>query len=198
VMIGDSITHFWGGLPRGPRATGAAAWSQLFGSDDDAALNLGFGWDRTQNVLWRLRQGEFAGLKPQWVVLLIGTNNLTGTAQARGNTPAEIVEGVAAIEAEVHRESPTSRIVVMAIFPRGESPTYRLRAPIAKTNQLLQQRFSGDATVTYLDIGSKFLTPAGRLPLTMMSDGVHPTSAGYTVWANALQQAFGGTLATDR
>jgi lysophospholipase L1-like esterase len=194
VMIGDSITHFWGGLPRSEKVNGAEAWRQLFRPDERAALNLGFGWDRTQNVLWRLRQGEFAGLTPQWVVILIGTNNLTGTPNARANTPREIVEGVAAIEAEVHRESPTSKVVVMAIFPRGESTTYRLRAPIAQTNQLLQQRFSSDKSVTYLDIGSKFLTPNGRLPVAMMSDGVHPTNTGYEVWAKALEQVFASNV----
>jgi lysophospholipase L1-like esterase len=192
VMIGDSITHFWGGLPHTVKANGASAWKQGFGADERATLNLGFGWDRTQNVLWRLRQGEFAGLTPQWVVILIGTNNLTGTPNARANTPGEIVEGVAAIEAEVHRESPSSRIVVMAIFPRGESPTYRLRAPIVETNRLLQQRFRNDASVTYLDIGRQFLTPEGRLPVAMMSDGVHPTNAGYEVWGKALGQVFSG------
>jgi lysophospholipase L1-like esterase len=194
VMIGDSITHFWGGLPKGPKANGAAAWRELFGGDERSVLNLGFGWDRTQNVLWRLRQGEFAGLTPQWIVLLVGTNNLTGTPNARANTPREIVDGVAAIEAEVRRESPTSRVVVMAIFPRGESPSYRLRAPIAQTNRLLQQRFSGDAAVTYLDIGQKFLTLEGHLPVTLMSDGVHPTNAGYEVWAKALETVFGATV----
>ncbi len=95
VLIGDSITHFWDGLPRSSEVNGPTAWQRVFGNMP--VLNMGFGWDRTQNVLWRLRQGEFDDLRPEWVVLMIGTNNLTGTDHARANTPEEIVDGIDAI-----------------------------------------------------------------------------------------------------
>lgn len=85
VLIGDSITHFWSGLPAATTVNGPTAWQRVFG--DGSVVNMGFGWDRTQNVLWRLRQGEFDGLRPRWVVLNIGTNNLTATSHARANTP---------------------------------------------------------------------------------------------------------------
>jgi lysophospholipase L1-like esterase len=187
VLIGDSITHFWGGAPGATLVNGPAAWQKLFGAMP--ALNLGFGWDRTQNVLWRLRQGEFDGLHPQWVVLLIGTNNLTGTANARANTPEEIVEGVAAIRDELRRRSPESSLILMAILPRGARPDHRLRAPIEKTNRLLAARFGADPTVTYLDIGGSFLSPDGTLPAALMPDTTHPSDTGYQIWADALVQA---------
>ena len=187
VLIGDSITHYWGGSPISSEVNGAAAWQKAFGGM--TALNLGFGWDRTQNVLWRLRQGEFEGLHPQWVVLLIGTNNLTGTENARTNTPEEIVEGIAAIIREVRSRSAESRIVLMAILPRGQKPTDRLRKPIRETNELLAQRFGTDPALTFLDIGKSFLAPDGTLPEAMMPDGTHPTEAGYTIWADALLKA---------
>ncbi len=187
VMIGDSITHFWGGLPRGNIARGNDSWRQLSGAAP--AMNLGFGWDRTQNVLWRLQQGEFDGLAPKWVVLLIGTNNLTGTESARANTPAEIVEGVAAICREIHLRSPYTRIALMAILPRGATPSSPLRAPIQETNLLLATRFANQPGVTYLDIGAKFLAPDGSLPAALMPDGTHPSEAGYRIWADALVRA---------
>ncbi len=187
VMIGDSITHFWAGPPSAARVSGAAAWAQVFGTMP--VQNMGFGWDRTQNVLWRLRQGEFDGLSPQWVVLNIGTNNLTGTDHSRTNTPEEIVAGVDAIYREIHQRSPQSRVIVMAIFPRGESSNGPLRAPIEATNQLLAKRFAKDPAVIYLDIGKQFLTPDGTLPTAMMPDGTHPSDAGYQIWANALTKA---------
>ncbi|HEX2950713.1 MAG TPA: G-D-S-L family lipolytic protein, partial [Armatimonadota bacterium] len=76
VLIRDSITHFWGGEPESDLKNGGAVWAEAFGGIP--TLNLGFGWDRTQNVLWRIDHGEFDGLQPQTVVLNIGTNNLTG------------------------------------------------------------------------------------------------------------------------
>jgi len=184
VLIGDSITHFWGGPPISSRLNGPMAWQRAFGNMP--VINMGFGWDRTQNVLWRLRQGEFEGLRPQWVILAIGTNNLTGTTNARANTPEEIVEGIDAICREIRRSSPESRIVLMAILPRGAKPNDPLRKPIQNTNRLLARRFASDSSVTYLDIGASFLAADGSLPVTMMPDGTHPSDAGYQIWADAL------------
>jgi len=187
VLIGDSITHFWSGLPNAAEVNGAAAWKSLFG--EMPVLNMGFGWDRTQNVLWRLRQGEFDGVHPEWVVLNIGTNNLTASEHARANTPAEIVEAIGAICDEVRQRSPQSRIILMAIFPRGATPKDPLRASIQETNRLLSERFGKDTSVTYLDIGKQFLAPDGSLPATLMPDGTHPNNDGYQIWANALKGA---------
>ena len=57
VLVGDSITHFWGALPPQPlphSVNGPRAYASVFGGR--RVLNAGFGWDRTQNVLWRLAQ----------------------------------------------------------------------------------------------------------------------------------------------
>jgi len=187
VMIGDSITHFWAGPPRAHRISGPQSWERLF--DGLPALNLGFGWDRTQNVLWRLAHGEFDGLHPATVVLNIGTNNLTGTVNARANTPAEVVEGILAIHDVVRTKSPGSRIIVMGVFPRGFSSSGALRLVIAQVNQLLAKALAGKPDTSFLDIGDKLLAPDGTLTKEMMNDGTHPTEAGYKVWAAALVNA---------
>jgi lysophospholipase L1-like esterase len=187
VLIGDSITHFWGGEPLSRQSNGPDAWRRAFG--DLSALNLGFGWDRTQNVLWRLRQGEFEGLAPRWVILEIGTNNLTATEHARANTPEEVAAGIDAICAQIHERSPSTRIVLMAILPRGARPDDPLREPIRRTNRLLAARYGHDANVTYLDIGATFLAKDGSLPAALMPDGTHPSDAGYQLWADALLDA---------
>lgn len=184
VLLGDSITHFWGGEPIANHVNGPTSWQRAFGGMP--VINMGFGWDRTQNVLWRLRQGEFEGLNPEWIVLAIGTNNLTGTPQARASSPQETVDGIDAIYRELHKRSPASHVIVMAIFPRGGKPTDRLREPIRETNRLLASRFSAEPSVTYLDIGSRFLQPDGSLPASMMPDGTHPSDIGYQMWADAL------------
>ena len=187
VMIGDSITHFWYGPPEATVQNGPAAWQSVF--KGMSVLNLGFGWDRTQNVLWRLRQGEFDGLDPRWVVIEIGTNNLTGTSQARASTPLEIAEAIGAIGDEVHRRSPESHIILMGIFPRGAKADDPLRSPIEQTNQMLARRFAQSSTITFLDIGKKFLAPDSTLPVSVMPDGTHPSEEGYRIWAEALIEA---------
>ena len=187
VMIGDSITHFWAGAPFAHPINGPESWDHIFGGKP--VLNMGFGWDRTQNVLWRIRQGEFNGLSPQWIVLEIGTNNLTGSTHARENTPEEIAVALGEICRQLHQRAPQSRIVLMGIFPRGANPKDPIRTFIAKTNALLAQEFKNDVNVRFLDIGARFLQPDGTLPALIMPDGTHPNEAGYRVWADALLQA---------
>ena len=115
VMIGDSITHFWGGPPELGNQRGPLAWKDLFGQR--RVLNLGFGWDRTQNVLWRLDHGEFDGLRPRCVVINIGTNNFSATANARANTPTEVVEGIRVICTRIRTKAPESRICLLYTSP---------------------------------------------------------------------------------
>jgi len=78
---------------------------------------------------------------------------------------------------------------VIGIFPRGAKPSDPLRSPIAQTNQLLAQEFAQSPTITFLDIGKKFLAPDGTLPVSLMPDGTHPGEEGYQIWADALRQA---------
>ena len=178
VLIGDSITHFWGGEPksicRGPKSF-AETFAGL------RVLNLGFGWDRTQNVLWRLIHGGFAGLKPRWVVLHVGTNNTSGTGNARANTPDEIAAGIKAICLKIQELSPDTRILLMAVFPREEKPEAARRKTIAEINRRICVLHDGKR-IFYADIGPKMLQPDGTLSRDIMNDFCHPTEKGYEIW----------------
>ncbi len=185
VMIGDSITHLWGGEPKEPKGgRGAAAWKDLFG--DKPALNLGFGWDRTQNVLKRIELGELDGLTPKAVVIHIGTNNTAGTKNARENTPAEITEGIALIVQRVKEKCPAAKVIMMAVFPRGVQPEHPSRLKVNAINELLAKRMA-DAGVTYLDITTKLLNADGTISKEVMPDSLHPGAKGYAIWAEALK-----------
>lgn len=191
VMLGDSITHFWAGEPYGARASGPEAWKAAFGTRP--VLNLGFGWDRIQNVLWRIDHGEIDGLRPAAFVVNIGTNNLTGTEHARASSPQEVAEGIEVLCAELQRRSPGSRIILMGIFPRGRRASDPLRAPIREVNALLAKRFEGRPDVTFLDLQAQLLKTDGELPAALMPDGTHPSEAGYQIWAEALRRVLPGT-----
>lgn len=188
VLIGDSITHFWGGEPeeksRGGNR-GREAWQSLFG--ERRVLNLGFGWDRTQNVLKRIELGELDGLKPKHVVLHIGTNNTARTIYARDNTPAEIAEGIGAIVDRVQAKCPGAQVVVMAVFPRGQSPQDPKRAILAGINRRLEPVLRTKPGVIYLDITEKWLQPDGTISKEVMPDYLHPNEKGYAIWAEALR-----------
>ena len=185
VLIGDSITHLWAGEPNEPKGNrGADSWKALFG---DRALNLGFGWDRTQNVLWRIEHGELDGLHPKAVVIHIGTNNLAGTVHARSNTPAEIAEAIKLIIERVRQKCPDTKIILMAIFPRGEKPTDPKRAQVAAINALIAP-LGQQPGVTFCDITEKLIGQDGIISREMMGDFLHPAARGYAVWADALRE----------
>lgn len=190
VMLGDSITHFWGGEPGGEqvggRRTAPEVWDRTFASR--RVVNLGYGWDRTENVLWRLRHGEFENISPKVVVLMIGTNNITL------NTADEIAAGIAAIVDEIHQRSPTSRILLLGIFPRGEKPDAN-RTRVETVNQRLAT-FDGRAgVVTYLDIGGKFLAADRTISKDVMYDFLHPSAKGYEIWSAAMEPTLTRLLA---
>ncbi len=177
VMLGDSILHFWGGEPVSGRRTGTNEWNRLFAGR--RVVNLGYGWDRTENVLWRLTHGEFDDVSPEVVVVMIGTNNM-GL-----NTPDEIAAGIEAICAEIHRRSRRTRILLLGIFPRGAKPD-ATRAKVSEVNERIA-KLDGKAGITYLDIGGKFLEPDGSISKEVMSDFLHPSAKGYATWAEAME-----------
>lgn len=187
VLIGDSITHFWGGQPDGGRMgnRGKESWQNLFGAR--RVLNLGFGWDRTQNVLKRLELGELDGLKPKAIVIHIGTNNTAQTENCRSNTPEEIVAGISAIVEQCQKRCPGAKIILMAIFPRGKMPDHPKRAELARINTLLAAAQKDKPGVTWLDITNRWLQPDGTISTDIMPDSLHPSDKGYGIWAEALR-----------
>jgi lysophospholipase L1-like esterase len=183
VLIGDSITHFWGGEPKAGQANGPKAWQATFGRD--RTLNLGFGWDRIQNVLWRIDHGELDGVSPRVIVLHIGTNNTSETTHARQNTPEEIAAGIRAILQRIRAKTSEARIILMAVFPREQKPDHPRRAQIAEINRRL--RGLGQLPgITFLDLAPKLLQPDGALSPEIMADFCHPTEQGYAIWGQAL------------
>ncbi len=170
LFQGDSITHGW-------KSLGAAVWKERY--ENRNVASFGISSDRTQNVLWRMQHGELDGISPKLLVLMIGTNNL-------GDSAPQIAEGITAIVREVQKRCPRTHILLLGIFPRGASPTDGQRVKIAEINKLIEP-LGREPSVTYLDIGEKFLAPDGTLSKEIMPDLLHPSLAGYRIWADAIQ-----------
>ena len=192
VLIGNSITHFWGGEPKLKYADGKSrkpngpnAWASVFANH--RVLNLGFGWDRTQNVLWRLDHGEIDGLHPRTIIMHLGTNNTSETANARMNSAAEIVEGIRAVCMRLRSKVPGAHLVLMKVFPREEKPDHPRRILINEINKQLEV-FARENGIDLLDIGPKMLTPDGTLSKEIANDFCHPTEKGYQIWADEIRR----------
>jgi lysophospholipase L1-like esterase len=177
VFIGDSITHFWSGEPKAKRVAGKESWEKWIAPHHP--INLGYGWDRTENVLWRLRHGEVAGLKPKAYVVLIGTNNLSGI-----NRVADTVEGVTEVCREIRRQTPQAKILLMAILPRGAKPD-ATRQRVTDANKLLKTQAPQIADA-FVDVTDKLIEADGSILKETMGDYLHPTNKGYEVMGAAI------------
>jgi lysophospholipase L1-like esterase len=180
LFLGDSITEGW--MLTGEKK-GRAVWDKTYAPMQPPPANFGIGGDRTEHVLWRIDHGELDGIHPKVVVLMIGTNN-------SGDTAPHITRGVEKVIAEVHGKLPESKLLLLAIFPRGFDPAdpkvAALRAKLKAVNVELAKLDDGKQT-RYLDIGDKFLADGGVLPKDVMPDSLHPNAKGYQIWADAMQ-----------
>lgn len=179
VLIGDSITHYWAGEPAGSRASGTDSWKKLWKGRE--VVNLGFGWDRIENVLWRIYHGELDGYKAEDIFILIGTNNFSSCEKVE-----DIVDGINQIVDAVHVRQPDARIFVSGILPRQGN-----EKKVELLNKVLQARLHYDKAV-YVDASEAFLGPDGRIdPACFLSDGLHPGEEGYRRYAGVLGKAMG-------
>ncbi len=172
LFLGDSITHAW-------EVEGEQAWQDYFAHHK--ALNLGFAGDRTEHLLWRIQNGAVDELPPKHTVILIGTNN----AGHRLDSPEDIAAGVEAIVSELQQRLPSTRLILMAIFPRSRNRFKPMRQRIEKTNLLLQH-LAQTYQIDWLDINALFIDEDGRLDEASMPDLLHLSSDSYAVWAKAL------------
>jgi len=180
VFIGDSIIHGW-------EDEGKEAWGKLMA--DRKALNLGFSGDKTENVLWRLMNGELENVDPKLFVLMIGTNNTGG----RQDPPEETADGIRLIVELLQDRKPDAGILLLSVFPREEKPDGKLR----KINEDINLRIKGLADgkkVHWLDMTDVFLDENGILPKSIMPDSLHPNAEGYRKWAEAMEAEIGRLL----
>lgn len=173
LFIGDSITQGW-------EKEGAATWQKHYAQRN--AFAIGFGGDRTENVLWRLQHGALDNMSPKLVVMMIGTNN-TGHRQ---ENPATTAAGIKRLITEIQQRQPKAKILLLAVFPRDEKPDGDLRKINNGVNAIIKD-YADNKRVFFADINSVFLTPEGVLPKSIMPDLLHPNEKGYDLWAEALE-----------
>ena len=172
IFIGDSITHSW-------ENNGKEVWQKYYGHRK--SVNLGFSGDRTQHVLWRLDNGNIDGISPKVAVIMIGTNN----SNKDDNAAEEIADGIIAICKKLRAKLPSTKILLLAVFPRAPQPCPQ-REKIAKANKIASKIADGKM-IHYLDIGQKFLQPDKSISKEIMPDYLHLTPKGYQIWAEAIE-----------
>lgn len=185
-FAGDSITRRWGATDY-PHLL--ENWKQNFFGWN--AANFGWGGDTTQNILWRLQNGELDGVHPKIIVLLAGTNNVanslaTADDEAKAN---DIVRGIKAILDVMRSKAPDAVIILMGIFPRNDRMSFM--PLINRINEKLAGLADGKK-IRFLNINDRLADENGKLFDGMMHpvDKLHPEIKAYQIWADALKPVF--------
>lgn len=174
VILGNSITHFWGGEPAAPRSNGPKSWKKQMQSA--GFQNLGYGYDRIENVLWRVYHGELDGYETEKVVLMIGTNNM-GISSDR-----EIVEGLRFLVSAIRERQPKASIKVMGILPRRDNENW-----VKNINGEIRT-MAEEAGCRFCDAGVYLLKKDGKIDESLFLDGLHPNEKGYQLIAGTIAE----------
>jgi lysophospholipase L1-like esterase len=174
VFLGDSITDYW-------RMSGKDVWEEFYGSR--RAVNFGIGMAETGNLLWRIHAGHFDVIRPQLIVLMIGTNN----TQYGKHSPQQIAEGIATIIENLKARQPAAKILLLGIFPRGKTSNDPYRLNNEAANRIIAELGDGKQVV-YRDIGEIFLEPGGSIRPDITTDNLHLNALGYRLWAEAIEE----------
>jgi lysophospholipase L1-like esterase len=186
LFLGDSITDGW----RWGNG-GSKIWPQRYAPRH--AANFGIGYDRIQNVLWRVENGELDGISPKVIVLLIGTNNSGNEDNGKPrNTTPEIIAGISNLVREIQLREPRSKILLLGIFPRGEKAD-PIREQVKAVNAGIATMDDGEK-VKFLDLGGKFLAPDGTLSRDLFPDLLHPNEKGYQIWSDTMEPVLANLL----
>jgi lysophospholipase L1-like esterase len=175
-FFGNSITHYWGGLPEAEQKNGPDSWNKYLG--DLQVQNFGFGWDRVENVLWRIYHDELDGFNAKQVVFMLGTNNL------HLNSNEEIIAGLEMVVQAVKNRQPHARILFIGIYPRRNN-----EERVAELNLLISQ-LAGKQNVDYMNVGEILLGEDGKIIEALFKDGLHPNEKGYSKIAPEIRAQF--------
>ena len=175
VFLGDSITHNWENV-------GGETLAEL--RNTYSVLNIGYGSDRTQHLLWRGEYGgELDGYKAKCVMLMVGTNNTTDR-----NSAEDTAKGVKKILELIARKQPQAKTLLLPIFPRGDAKDGS-RATNEKVNEIIKGYADGQKVV-WVDFNAKFLDENGDTKW-VMPDRLHPNARGYAeIWLPAVLPHF--------
>jgi lysophospholipase L1-like esterase len=197
VFVGDSITDFWL-FDDDPwvsgRKFGRQVWNESFAGSppQNLALNIGISGDRTEHILHRIqpREGgglghlDAPGLKPEFLVVMLGINN---TWAAESPVADSVFEGVHAVLMAAHERQPQARIVLQSILPTNDP--LKNREVVQVVNQRLQALARSpqwSAFTSWLDLTPGFVDAQGQQVAALFTDGLHPNQTGYRIWRDRL------------
>jgi lysophospholipase L1-like esterase len=193
IFLGDSITQDWEETGPPEWRDFAPVWQRFYG--DRHAVNLGFKGDTTASLIWRIRDGEVAGIAPKAAVILIGANNLGRVHWSSEDT----VAGIDTIISDLRHRLPTTKLLLLAVLPSERSEW--ITQTTSQINRMLAERYKDDQAVAFLDLTALFMR-GGKLNRALFLDPLltppdpplHPSAQGQAIMAKAMEPVLAAML----
>jgi lysophospholipase L1-like esterase len=184
VFMGDSITDGW-------------KLNEYF--PDLPYVNRGISGQTTSQMLLRFRP-DVINLKPKVVVILAGTNDISGNT---GPMTLEAIEGNLASMAELARANGIN-VVMSSVMPisdyntdkNGKSIVRSVQRPPAQILALNAwiKSFCAERRLLYLDYFTAMVDDKGFLKADIANDGLHPNAKGYELIKPLAEKAIASAL----
>lgn len=181
LMLGNSITQGLGGeRQRITSRAGQQAMDEAIGKG--AWENAGISGDRTQHLLWRLKNCNYNRCSPEVAVITIGINNINAGDEAK-----DVAEGIVACAEEARRLLPNTRIILLGLLPAGKPANAWMRRACDEVHAHLKRANIKD--VEYINPTSWFTLYNGELNTALYSkDNLHLSAEGYKVWSKKIAE----------
>ena len=183
VMMGDSITHLF------ETGRGEREWGRL--TKRYKVLNLGFGGDGCQHLLWNVLYGGFLdNLQTRVVTLMIGTNNRQASAE-------DVAEGIRRCVEAIRRKQPQAVVLLHPMIPRINPDLKWLREKNDRTNELIRPLADG-THVIWVDLRPIFENVPPEKQREYLPDGTHPNAEAYRLWRETVSAHFDNYVPAER
>ncbi len=186
IFLGNSITQGIGGdRPSVTYKAGKPYFEKAF--NEFRWVVAGISGDRTQHLLWRLKNGNYASSHPKLLVLTIGVNNFNE------DSGEETADGIKLILDWLKVNMPQTKVLLIGPLPTGLHPNSSNRIKYDIVHSIIKEYSSPQ--VTYMPFTQYFIKQDGELDTNYCSgDGIHLIEPGYALWASLLKEAVGEVL----
>ena len=186
IFLGNSITQGIGGeRPSVTYKAGKPYFDKAF--NEFRWVVAGISGDRTQHILWRLQNGNYASSHPKLVVLTIGVNNFNE------DSGEETAEGIKLILDWLKVNMSQTKVLLIGPLPTGLYPNSSNRIKYNRVHAIIKNYVSPQ--ITYFPLTNNFIKQNGELDTQYCSgDGIHLIEPGYELWANLLKEGVAQVL----
>jgi len=181
AFVGSSSIQYWS-------TTGKDLWDSKYAPL--GAANYGIRGDKTENVLWRIMNGEFDGINPEMVVVYCANNPKVYPSNE------DVLRGVKTLLNEISKRLPESKILYVNFNPRGgkkgSRKGYWNRLKYINDQMLLWE--DGETRFVF-DMFDSLMESWGKIRTDLYQpDELHLNAAGYKEWDRLWNNTFFSVL----